>query len=156
MLTISSTLNLGPLKNFVKEFREEARKVILMTAFSIEADAKINTTPNVDTGALRASIYTITYRGSGRDSALQEAQNLFQKKNPGVSPPVASENFPEVGELTAVVSVGMSYGIYVEYGTVKSAAYPFLIPAAEKNKELFNKGMAEAVKNAGLKAGWNL
>lgn len=40
-----------------------------------------------------------------------------------------STSFPD--ELTGVVSVGAEYGIYVEMGTVRTAAQPYLLPAAE-------------------------
>jgi len=39
-------------------------------------------------------------------------------------------SFPD--ELTGVVSVGAEYGIYVELGTSRAPAQPFLLPAAEQ------------------------
>jgi len=36
------------------------------------------------------------------------------------------------GDLTALVFVGASYGIFVELGTVKMRARPFLLPALEE------------------------
>lgn len=37
----------------------------------------------------------------------------------------------QVNDRTAVVDVGKDYGIFVEYGTVKMAAQPFMTPACE-------------------------
>jgi HK97 gp10 family phage protein len=41
-----------------------------------------------------------------------------------------ANSFPD--DLTGVVSVGAEYGIYVEMGTTRTPAQPFLLPAAER------------------------
>lgn len=38
------------------------------------------------------------------------------------------------GEIVGIVSVGMDYAKFVEYGTFKMPAQPFLFPAVEKQK----------------------
>jgi HK97 gp10 family phage protein len=48
------------------------------------------------------------------------------------------------GDLNAEVRVGAHYGIYVEYGTRKMSARPYMRPAAEKVKD----GFVEACKQA--------
>lgn len=46
-----------------------------------------------------------------------------------------------VAPLTGVVKVGAEYGHYVEFGTTKMAAQPYLIPAAEQNRAMFMAAM---------------
>lgn len=53
----------------------------------------------------------------------------------------------EDGKLVGVVQAGMEYAPYVEYGTSRSAPYPFLTPAVQANQtNLTNtvKAVAEA------------
>ena len=42
-----------------------------------------------------------------------------------------SIHWTQAGELTAIVTVGAEYGIYVEYGTRKMRAQPYLGPAVD-------------------------
>lgn len=44
------------------------------------------------------------------------------------------------------IAPGVEYAIYVEFGTYKMAARPFLFPALEAVKPLFFKRMAEVYK----------
>lgn len=53
----------------------------------------------------------------------------------------ASTRGKMTGPLSGRVTVGAEYGIYVEYGTTKAAAQPFLGPAAEANAEAFKAAM---------------
>jgi HK97 gp10 family phage protein len=50
------------------------------------------------------------------------------------------------GDLNADVRVGAEYGIYVEYGTRKMSARPFLRPAAEKVKDEFVEACKQAMQ----------
>lgn len=43
--------------------------------------------------------------------------------------------------LTWAVAVGVEYGIYQELGTYKMPAHPYLIPAAESNRDPFLAAM---------------
>lgn len=56
MIDIVATASLGPLKALSQALQDQVQRVIVATAFRIEADAKIACP--VDTGALRASIFT--------------------------------------------------------------------------------------------------
>lgn len=47
---------------------------------------------------------------------------------------------------TGEVSVGVEYGGYVEHGTRKMAAQPFLNPAINEQKEKFRKDMDKAMR----------
>ncbi len=51
-------------------------------------------------------------------------------------------------DLHAEVNVGATYGAYVEYGTVKMAAKPFLTPAVELARKPFEKALGAAIMAA--------
>lgn len=82
-------------------------------AFAIERQAKINAP--VDTGALRASIYT---RISGQDTPP-----------PGVPGGAGRAELPNPAKHTAHIGPSVNYGIFVELGASGRAAQPFLTNA---------------------------
>ena len=47
------------------------------------------------------------------------------------------------GELSAEIGPGVDYGIYVELGTHKAAAQPYLVPAAEFVRPSFEAAMKQ-------------
>ena len=49
-------------------------------------------------------------------------------------------------DLTFMVSDGVEYGVYQEFGTSKMAAQPFLIPAIEAWAQKFQDAFAELFK----------
>lgn len=51
-----------------------------------------------------------------------------------------------VDDLTGQVSVGQEYARFVEYGTSRMAAQPFLTPALEGNRAEFQREIAELFK----------
>ena len=53
------------------------------------------------------------------------------------------------GPLAATVKVGAEYGIYVEFGTYKAPAQPFIVPATEAARPGFVAGIAQALRAAG-------
>lgn len=98
-------------------------KVVRKAAFDIQRIAMQNAP--VDLGALKGSIYVVTHKSSTYDAAVNAAESA----NPQV------ELLPEVerpaNDRTAFVAVGVTYGIYQEFGTTKMPAHPYLTPAAE-------------------------
>jgi HK97 gp10 family phage protein len=48
--------------------------------------------------------------------------------------------------MAADIPVGAEYGIYVEYGTHRNRAQPFLTPAVEKVRPGFEKAVSEALE----------
>lgn len=96
--------------------RQRASAAVRKAAFDIEAGAKQRAP--VDTGYLKGSI-----QASGPDGK--------------------SELKP--GDLGATVGPGADYGIYVELGTRRMAAHPFLGPAAEAVREPFMAAMKRIV-----------
>lgn len=51
-------------------------------------------------------------------------------------------------ELSWIVGPGVSYAIYVEYGTVYAAPQPYMTPAAESLRSSFIQRMNDAVERA--------
>lgn len=51
----------------------------------------------------------------------------------------------QVAELTSVVNVGAEYGVYVEFGTSRMAAQPYLVPAAETVRPAFIAAMKQLI-----------
>lgn len=111
----------GPI---AEQLPKAASQIIRAAALKIEADAK-RLAP-VDTGFLKSSIYASTSQGSdysGTGGALPE-----------VTPSSDQE---------AIVGVGAEYAQYVEYGTWKMQAQPFLTPAAEAQRQPFLDAMTK-------------
>jgi HK97 gp10 family phage protein len=52
------------------------------------------------------------------------------------------------GALSAEIGPHMPYAAYVEYGTRKMRAQPYLFPAFEEERLRFEEGLARAVKGA--------
>ena len=48
--------------------------------------------------------------------------------------------------ISAEVVATMHYASYVEEGTSRSAPYPYLLPAIEKNKGFYRRQMAKALR----------
>lgn len=79
--------------------------------------------PNVDSGRLRASVST----NHSRSAAIRGKVGAKAKAEDGVGRPTETgKNF------TAVVGTNVEYGRYLELGTQKMAARPWLRPAFEK------------------------
>lgn len=93
------------------------------TAFAIQRQAQINAP--VDTGALRNSIYTrIGNRPDGYSAMAAEVTSL--------KPDAVLGQLPEPeNATTAYVGPSVEYGVYVELGTSKRGAKPYLGPAVE-------------------------
>lgn len=107
-------------------------------AFAIQEQAQqnIQEVGAIDTGALRSSIYTETDREDGRIAAISEAKtkaaSVGVSGKPGNPDAIASPGTQISGGLMAKVGVAMEYGLYIEMGTVKMGARPFLFPAANQ------------------------
>ncbi len=110
--------------------------VIDEAAFRVERGAK-DSAP-VDTGFLRSSIYTVTTGGSGYAHAASAAESAADR---GMLPEVA-----QPAAHQAIVAVGAEYGIFVEYGTSRMTARPFVRPAVEKVRAWFLQAIKSIVK----------
>jgi len=116
-MTIEVKLNTDGLDKLIKESPLKVDQAVRATAFFVEAIAK--TMSPVATGANRSSIYTKTSQGvNGTPGELGDILPAVQ-----------------IGE--AVVGPSMGYSIFLEFGTSRMPARPFLTPAAEQAPKYF-------------------
>lgn len=129
-----------------EKYDQKINRLVRATAFKIEREAKKNAP--VDTGFLRNSIYTRTEDTSGDAAAFARVVKT-RRGLPG------EDLFPEVQQPRhneAVVAVGAVYGIFLEYGTSKMAAQPYMTPAIEVVRPGFTYAL-EQVLDAAEKSG---
>lgn len=108
------------LNRILKAVAKTRPNAVKNVAFAIERKAK-QLAP-VDTGALRASIYTRI----GRESFDSVAMSKAKAENPGVELVELPE--PE-NDSVAYIGPSVNYAIYVELGTRFMGAQAFLGPA---------------------------
>ena len=98
---------------------------------------------------------TITAQAAGMAQVCTDVANHAKSNHPfrnrtgnleaSIQPlPVEIED----GVVTGYVRAGMEYAAHVEFGTVKSAAYPYLEPAKEANKKNLIDTMAAVAQRA--------
>ncbi len=102
-------------------------QIVRKAAFDIEAKAKAKAP--VDTGFLKSSIYVETAHGSTYGKAGGEGNGEML---PEVEPPK---------KYQAIVAVGASYGVFIEFGTSRMPAQPYLTPAAEEVRPEFEAAL---------------
>ncbi|MCW5936726.1 MAG: hypothetical protein KIT11_05410 [Fimbriimonadaceae bacterium] len=101
----------------------------------------------IDTGAMQASIYVETADSSERQEALARAAEQYATASRAEAPPEGAAS-PRPADLEAKVAVGVEYGVYVEQGTPKMAARPFLEPALASLEAETERVVKEAVAEA--------
>lgn len=162
------TFDASKLPAFSAALTESLSEAVLKTAYLIEAEAKINAP--VDTGALRASIHVKSFFDSGEGSIAEamkiNARAIKQRTKSHVTAALKKRHKPlkpipdplrildgslliPESPLEAFVICPVEYAIYQEYGTHKMAAWPFMGPAVESQREKF----LERVKTAFIEAG---
>lgn len=116
-MSIDIKLDTSKLDALIASAPEQIDAAVRATAFQVQGIAQ-GLSP-VLTGANRSSIYTKTSKGAVG------------------SPGDLGDVLPEVGICEAVVGPSMEYSFFLEYGTSKMAARPYLTPAAEQAPKLF-------------------
>lgn len=131
-IRVKVTSHTRGLRELRETIERNADRIVRKTAFDLQGEA-MQRAP-VDTGYLKNSIYVRTEDSSGYAEAGEKAgeQNPEGQMLPEV---------PRPGKHTAIVAVGAEYGIYVEMGTARRAATPFLAPAAERARPQFEKAL---------------
>jgi HK97 gp10 family phage protein len=104
--------------------------IVRRMAFQIEGEAK-QLAP-YDTTAMRNSIYTETSKESG----FSVADSNSHSKNPKVT----TIQHPKPDDGFANVGPSVDYAAFVELGTSRQQAQPFLVPAAESVAQKYNSG----------------
>lgn len=131
--------------------RKGLDRAVRAVAFGIQAHAmdRIRQYPEdrrpIDTGAMLNSIYVETSSQSQRETKLNEARVLAAAGGKQLAEGLSSET-PKA--LEAKVAVCVEYGVYVEMGTSRMAARPFLHPAVEDVKPKADEIAAREVQEA--------
>lgn len=118
----------------------EAAVSVMVRKAALDIQALAQAQAPVATGFLKSSIYTVT-KGESTYSSIADNGELL----PEVDHPSSATE--------AYVAVGAEYGVYVEMGTSKMAAQPYLIPAAEMVRPAFVEAMTrleDALKIGGV------
>lgn len=123
-------LDTRELDRIMKNLSINRDQMVRKIAFEVEAAAKQNAP--VDTSAMRNSIYTVTAQQDGYGAASGAAV--------GANPKVATAPHPAPKEGAAHVGPSVEYAAYVELGTSRMAAQPFLVPAVEQVGREYNDG----------------
>jgi len=107
------------------------KKLGKLIAFEIEGEAKRRAVRA--TGAMSNSIYTVTQDEDGYTAASNSATGANSKAETAPHPKPR-------GNVIANVGPAVIYAEFVELGTSKMSAQPFLVPAAESVFNKFNSG----------------
>lgn len=135
--------------------RDELEKLVREAAIEVQARAKqyLRAKNAIDTGNLMNSVYTAFGTGmSNRPSSLLVSGKFYSTKQGKyiyVDPlNLGDAHPPPRGRFQAVVAAAASYGMYVEYGTVRMAARPYLTPAAEDVRAIVGPLGRKMIRNA--------
>lgn len=140
MIDITADIDVTGLDDLANRIESELAKAVAASAFLIEAHAKL--AAPVDTGALRASIYTSTWNGSQWSGAAASASALRS----GVT--ILADIGKPSSNLEAIVAVGVHYAAHVEYGTFRQAGRFYLRNAAMANLQPIRQLFAQAIQKA--------
>jgi HK97 gp10 family phage protein len=116
------------LGRMTAEMRPEAEKIVEKYGLMVASTAAQNAP--VDTGSLRNSILAQS-RMARKTNITLENGNMTESTTT---------------ELTFVVSDGVEYGVYQEFGTSKMGAWPFMTPAIEAWADRFMNAFSELFK----------
>lgn len=124
------------LDRILRNLEGNIEEALSAVGFSVEGKAK-NNAP-VDTGALRNSIYTRAYSRDGESMAraMVRAANPQAEITPLPAP--ESRNVVHVGP-------SVNYALYVEFGTNRMGARPFLSQAVRDVTDEMAAAMGDAV-----------
>jgi hypothetical protein len=135
-LKVNVRLDTKVLDGIIKKSDGNMANAVAETGFTVEGKAKVKAP--VDTGALRASIYTSLKGGRRGGPAMAEAR----ERRPGV----LTEELPTpLKNTTAYVGPSVEYGLAVELGSVRRAGTPYLQPAVRETEDVFRQLVKEAV-----------
>lgn len=127
MPTSSKTrLDTFALDRLIKDLPGLTSDVVARVAFTVEGKAKIKAP--VDTGALRASIYTSMRRSSRASEAMAAARARRPEAGVGALPTPHDD-------FTAHVGPSVEYGEQVELGTSRRPGTPYLQPALRESED---------------------
>lgn len=130
-------LDTAKLDELIANGPELVDKAIRATAFEVQgiAEGLIQAQDAIDTGATLNSGFTKTSKGSSFDTAAGKASGLRPDAEMVDGTP------GDAKLMQAYISFATNYAIFIELGTHKMGARPFLGPATEKADEIFEKNI---------------
>ena len=133
------------------EIKAATREAVLVAleAVGLQAEGYAKRKCPVDTGLLRNSIthavggieFNVDYKATyGSNRTKSGKRRRATAKNAGtVKSGSASGTVGDEDDLTAYIGTNVEYASYVEYGTSKTAAQPFLKPAVNDHINQYKK-----------------
>jgi HK97 gp10 family phage protein len=131
MSEVTFKLDTRELDRIVRQMDGNKNKVGKLLGFELEAEAK-KRAPRL-TSAMANSIYTVTKDYDGYANASGAARQANPKAETEMHPKPS-------GNVMARVGPCVNYAEFVEFGTSRQAAQPFLTPAAEVVFQKLNSG----------------
>jgi hypothetical protein len=158
MLIIGMRTNLPKLTNLTRNLEDEIDRAVRRTAFKLQQKAVERLTKTVyahnneptPTGALRASIYTRTWRSDNYRDKTDKALSLRAQRDGAerVLDQVAP-SAPKPAKGEAWVGVGMAYGVHIEYPTRGRPGTYFMAGARSDVARYFQDQIKAAIIAAG-------
>ncbi len=133
MMDVEVSVNMGTLATLDTELAGKVDYICRDSAFAVEKKAKLLCIR--DTGACKASIYTVTSKGAdySQNCADAEAKAASRGKKITLLPQAHLSS-----KIEALVSVGVNYGLWLELGLRRKAGpAPFMIPAMDSQRSAF-------------------
>jgi HK97 gp10 family phage protein len=118
--------------------KQEAKKAITMVSFKVEGDCK----ENISRGSRSGKTYK---RGKNRTHQAS-ASGEFPKTDRGALVSSITSQFDFTGlESTVGSRLSAPHGFWLEFGTAKMGARPWLSRTINENKEFINKSFESAL-----------
>jgi len=115
--SIDIEVDTSGINRILRELGPNATRALKKAAFMIESRAKQKAP--VDTGALRNSIYTRIGKGADITTVGIEGRTPLPEPD---------------GDLVAHIGPSVHYAVYVEMGTHRMSAQPYLLPAVRETE----------------------
>jgi hypothetical protein len=139
MIGMSAQVNLKGLQNYTKNLTKNLQTAVDQTTLIVQGVAQRNAP--VDTGAMKASIFSQTSRSNGLATAMATSTSL--NKDVNFYAPIMPL-LPFEGN----VYVGASYGKFQEYGSSRNRPTFFMTRAAAEVQPQFRKLTELAIRRS--------
>lgn len=125
-------LDTRELDRIAKRLDINRERVLVRIAAEIEMRAKVMAP--LDTGALRNSIF---FQGRNQGTFAQAVSAAL-----AANPDVEMDSLPDIPKDSVIVGTPISYAEYMEFGTSRVGARPYMQPAIEGVYSKYNTGAA--------------
>lgn len=141
MIKATARLDTSNLRGLQKSLEHDLDRIVRETAFEIQTDAQERAP--VDTGAMRASVFTVTGRFDGGAAAMAAARRPRKAKDGSVRVADVHKDYPrpKKNKDEAVVAAGVLYARWVNNrtGFFTAAIWKHRKTLREKVRELVGR-----------------